>query len=189
TFLDGIEREVFSLAQTEARAAFYPMREIIKTTFVQIESLYERKEKVTGVTSGFIDMDEMTAGWQPSDLIILAARPSMGKTALSLNLVANAAVHAGVPTAYFSLEMSKEQLAMRLLCSEARIDGSRLRGGFLTENEWTRLIKAAGSLSESPIFIDDTPALPIMKMQAKVRRLKAEQGLGLIVVDYLQLMK
>jgi len=188
-FLDEVERQVFGLAQSEIRQGFTPIREVIKTTFVQIEALYERQEKVTGVRSGFVDMDEMTAGFQSSDLIILAARPSMGKTALALNFLANAAVHTGVATAFFSLEMSKEQLAMRLLCSEARVDASRLRAGFLTDQEWTRLIEAAGRLSEAPIFIDDTPAMPVMKVQAMLRRLKAQADLGMVVIDYLQLMK
>ena len=188
-FLDEVERQVFGLAQSEIRQGFTPIREVIKTTFVQIEALYERQEKVTGVRSGFMDMDEMTAGFQSSDLIILAARPSMGKTALALNFLANAAVHTGVATAFFSLEMSKEQLAMRLLCSEARVDASRLRAGFLTDQEWTRLIEAAGRLSEAPIFIDDTPAMPVMKVQAMLRRLKAQADLGMVVIDYLQLMK
>jgi len=188
-FLDEVERQVFGLAQSEIRQGFTPIREVIKTTCVQIEALYERQEKVTGVRSGFVDMDEMTAGFQSSDLIILAARPSMGKTALALNFLANAAVHTGVATAFFSLEMSKEQLAMRLLCSEARVDASRLRAGFLTDQEWTRLIEAAGRLSEAPIFIDDTPAMPVMKVQAMLRRLKAQADLGMVVIDYLQLMK
>lgn len=188
-FLDDVERQVFGLAQSEIRQGFTPIREVIKNTFVQIEALYERQEKVTGVRSGFVDMDEMTAGFQPSDLIILAARPSMGKTALALNFLANAAVHNAVATAFFSLEMSKEQLAMRLLCSEARVDASRLRAGFLTDQEWTRLIEAAGRLSEAPIFIDDTPAMPVMKVQAMLRRLKAQADLGMVVIDYLQLMK
>jgi len=188
-FLDEVERQVFGLAQSEIRQGFTPIREVIKTTFVQIEALYERQEKVTGVRSGFVDMAEMTAGFQSSDLIILAARPSMGKTALALNFLANAAVHTGVATAFFSLEMSKEQLAMRLLCSEARVDASRLRAGFLTDQEWTRLIEAAGRLSEAPIFIDDTPAMPVMKVQAMLRRLKAQADLGMVVIDYLQLMK
>ena len=131
----------------------------------------------------------MTSGLQPSDLIIVAGRPSMGKTAFALNITQHAAVEGGVPSAIFSLEMAKEQLALRMLCSEAKVDAHRLRGGFLSESDWPKLTRAAGSLSEAPIFIDDTPGLSALEMRAKSRRLRAEHNLGLVVVDYLQLMR
>ncbi len=188
-FVDALNQRIFSLSRQDGTQPYYAMREVIKTTFTLVESLYERKEKITGVPSGYLDLDEMTAGFQGGDLIILAARPSMGKTALALNMMTNATLDAGVPAAFFSLEMGREQLALRMLCSRARIDATRIRGGFLVENEWERLIKSVGIFAESPIYIDDTPALPVMKMQAKARRLKAEKNIGLIVVDYLQLMK
>jgi replicative DNA helicase len=188
-FIDSVERQIFSLSQQQTRQNVVPMSEIIKETFRQIEQLHERKDKITGVSSGFIELDEMTAGFQPADLVILAARPSMGKTAFSLNIMAQAALRAETPVAYFSLEMSKEQLAMRLLCSEAQVDASRLRSGFLNDGEWRRLIEAAGKLATAPIYIDDTASLPIMRMQAIARRLKTEKDIGLIMIDYLQLMR
>ncbi|MCX8042938.1 MAG: replicative DNA helicase, partial [Desulfobacterota bacterium] len=153
-----------------------------------IDRLYEKKQLVTGVPSGFFDLDAMTSGFQPADLIIVAGRPSMGKTAFCLNIAQYAASEAHVPTVIFSLEMSKEQLALRMLCSEARVDNHRLRIGCVAENEWGKLAMAAGKLAETNIFIDDTPGLSVLEMRAKARRLKAEHGIGLIIVDYLQLM-
>jgi replicative DNA helicase len=163
----------------------------MKDTIQIIEDLYHRKELVTGVTTGYKVLDEMTAGLQPSDLIIVAGRPSMGKTAFVLNLVENAAVHGAkpVPTVIFSLEMSKESLVQRMLCSLARVDAGRLRTGNLVESDWPKLIEGASKLSEAPIFIDDTPAITVMELRAKARRLKAEHNLGMVVVDYLQLMQ
>jgi len=154
-----------------------------------IEGLYERKESVTGVPTGFVDFDRLTAGLQPSDLIIVAGRPSMGKTAFALNIATHAALVKKVSVAVFSLEMSKEQLVQRMLCSEARVDASKLRSGYLSESDWPKLTRAAGHLSEAPIFIDDTAAINVLEMRAKARRLQKEHGLGLIVVDYLQLMR
>ncbi|HSI05027.1 MAG TPA: replicative DNA helicase, partial [Myxococcota bacterium] len=154
-----------------------------------IEKLYERKELVTGVPTGFQDLDKMTAGFQPSDLIIIAGRPSMGKTAVALNIAQYAAVHQKVPALVFSLEMSKEALVMRMLCSEARIDSQRMRGGFLNSTDWPKLARAAGALAEAPMYLDDTGAISVLEMRAKARRLQAERGLGLIMVDYLQLMR
>jgi len=151
--------------------------------------LFKKKELVTGVPSGFKELDRMTAGFQPSDLIIVAGRPSMGKTAFCLNLAQYAAIEKRIPVVVFSLEMSKEQLVIRMLCSEARVDGTRLRTGFLSESDWPRLTLAAGNLSDAPIFIDDTPALSVLELRAKARRLNAEYGLGMLIVDYLQLMK
>jgi replicative DNA helicase len=164
------------------------MRDVVKSAFTQIEALYEKSEQVTGVASGFIDLDEMTAGWQKSDLIIIAARPAMGKTSFCLNMAAHSAITRKIPSAFFSLEMSNEQLAIRMLCSEGRIDQSKLRRGQMTEQEWARLVKAAGILSDAKIYLDDTPGLPIMEFRSKCRRLKAEHDIGIVFVDYLQLM-
>ncbi|QQR79459.1 MAG: replicative DNA helicase [Deltaproteobacteria bacterium] len=188
-FLDQSEKIIFDIAQKRIKQSFFAMKDIVKESFRQIEMLSERKELVTGVTTGFSDLDRMTAGLQPSDLIIVAGRPSMGKTAFALSLAANATLKGKVPCAIFSLEMSKEQLVQRLLCMEARIDSSKLRGGFLTDSDWPRLTRAAGELSESAIYVDDTPAINILEMRAKARRLQKEHGLGLIIVDYLQLMR
>jgi replicative DNA helicase len=157
-----------------------------------IETLEEKqgnKSLVTGVPMGFGHLDNLTSGLQNSDLIILAARPSMGKTALALNIARNAAVDANIPVAVFSLEMSKEQLSLRMLCAEARLDSSRLRGGFFSMDDWHRLTDAAGVLSESPIYIDDSPTLTAMEIRAKARRLKMDKNIGLVIIDYLQLMK
>jgi replicative DNA helicase len=157
-----------------------------------IETLEEQqgnRSLVTGVPTGFTRLDNLTSGLQNSDLIILAARPSMGKTALALNIARNAAVDANIPVAIFSLEMSKEQLSLRMLCSEARIDSSRLRGGFFSMDDWHRLTDAAGILTESPIYIDDSPSLTAMEIRAKARRLKLDKNIGLIIIDYLQLMQ
>jgi replicative DNA helicase len=188
-FLDQAERSIFEISEDRVRPSFYPLKDIIKASFKTIERLYEKRQLITGVPTGFTKLDELTSGLQPSDLIIVAGRPSMGKTALALDIAAYAAVEGGIPSAIFSLEMAKEQLALRMLCSEAKVDAHRLRGGFLSESDWPKLTRAAGSLSEAPIFIDDTPGLSALEMRAKSRRLKAEHNLGLVVVDYLQLMR
>jgi replicative DNA helicase len=187
--LDEAEQAIFQIADSRVRPSFYPIREILKSSFKTLEKLYERKEMITGIPSGFKDLDEMTAGFQPSDLIIVAGRPSMGKTAICLNVAQYAAVEKKVPVAIFSLEMSKEQLVLRMLCSEAEVEGTRIRTGFLAESDWPKLTMAAGNLSDAPIFIDDTPALSILELRAKARRLKGEHGLGMLIVDYLQLMR
>lgn len=187
--LDRAERLIFEISEDRVRPSFFPIKDIIKASFKTIENLYEKKQLITGVPTGFTKLDDLTSGLQPSDLIIVAGRPSMGKTALALNITQHAAIEGGIPSAIFSLEMAKEQLALRLLCSEAKVDAHRLRGGFLSETDWPKLTRAAGSLSEAPIFIDDTPGLTVLEMRAKSRRLKAEHNLGLVVVDYLQLMR
>ena len=189
SFLDEAERSIFQISENRVRPSFYPIRDIVKQSFRTLERLYEKKELVTGVPSGFKELDQMTAGFQPSDLIIVAGRPSMGKTAFCLNVAQYAAIEKRTPVAVFSLEMSKEQLVIRLLCSEAHVEGTKLRTGFLSEGDWPRLTIAAGNLSEAPIFIDDTAALSILELRAKARRLKADQGLGMVIIDYLQLMK
>jgi replicative DNA helicase len=188
-FLDDAEQAIFRISEHRVKPAFYPIKEIVKESFKVIERLYEKKELITGVPSGFKDLDRKTAGFQNADLIIVAGRPSMGKTALCLNIAQHASITSKIPTAMFSLEMSKEQLAIRMLCSEARVDSARLRSGFLSESDWPKLTMAAGALSDAPIFIDDTPAISVLELRAKARRLKADRGLGLVIIDYLQLMR
>ena len=187
--LDEAEHAIFEISENKIRPAFYPIKNIIKDSFKTIEKLFERKDLITGVPTGFAKIDDLTSGLQKSELIIVAGRPSMGKTAFALNIAQHAAMEAGIHVAIFSLEMSKEQLAMRMLSSEARVDSQRLRKGFLGETDWPKLTTAAGRLSEAPLFIDDTPAITVLEMKAKSRRLKAESGLGLIILDYLQLMR
>ncbi len=187
--LDRAEHSIFEIAENKVRPSFFPIREIVKDSFRSIEDLYARKELITGVPTGFEKIDDITSGLQKSDLIIIAGRPSMGKTAFALNIAQFAALEAETPVAVFSLEMSKEQLVFRLLASEAKVDSQRLRKGFLGETDWPKLTTAAGRLSEAPLFIDDTPAITVLEMKAKSRRLKADRGLGLIVVDYIQLMR
>jgi replicative DNA helicase len=187
--LDEAEHAIFEISENKIRPSFYPIRDIIKDSFKTIERLYAKKELVTGVATGFDKIDDITSGLQKSDLIIIAGRPSMGKTAFALNIAQYAALELGVPVAIFSLEMAKEQLATRMLAAEARVDSQRLRKGFLGETDWPKLTTAAGRLSEAPIYIDDTPAITTIEMKAKSRRLKAENGLGLIILDYLQLMR
>ncbi|MFZ5993930.1 MAG: replicative DNA helicase [Thermodesulfobacteriota bacterium] len=187
--LDEAEQAIFEISQAKVKQSFYPIKHIIKDSFKKIEQLYERKELITGVPTGFDDINKLTAGFQPSDLIIIAGRPSMGKTSLALNIAQHAAIKANIPVAIFSLEMSNEQLAMRMLCAEATVDARSVRTGFLTEKDWQKLTQAASHLSTAPIFIDDTPAISILEMRAKARRLKSEHGLGLVIIDYLQLMR
>ncbi|MCA9522654.1 MAG: replicative DNA helicase [Myxococcales bacterium] len=189
SYIDEAESKVFAVGEQKMTRSFSPMSELVGPALQTIEELYTRKEAVTGLPTGFERLDQMLSGLQSSDLIILAARPSMGKTALALNLCANAALRSGKAVAIFSLEMSKQQLVNRMLCSEARLDASKLRTGYLAESDWPRLTKAAASLAEAPVFIDDTPAVSVLEMRAKVRRLAAERELGLIMVDYLQLMR
>ncbi|MCM2359239.1 MAG: replicative DNA helicase [Geobacteraceae bacterium] len=189
--LDRAQQTIFEISENKLRPAFYPVGAILKDTIRNLELLYEKKEHVTGVPTGFSDLDEKTAGFQRGDLIIIAGRPSMGKTAFALNIGQYAAMHSEqrTPVAIFSLEMSKEQLVTRLLCCESRVDASRVRTGHFQEADWPKLIKAASSLHDAKVFIDDTPAIAVMEMRAKCRRLKAEHGIGLIIVDYLQLMR
>jgi replicative DNA helicase len=187
--LDQAEHAIFAIADDKIREGFVSLRELAHSSLDTIEKLHARKELVTGVPTGFTDLDEMTSGLQPSDLIIVAARPSMGKTSLVLNVAQHVGTKTGMTVGFFSLEMSKEQLFMRLLTSEARIDAHRLRGGFLGERDWGRLSTAIGTLSEAKIFIDDTPSIGVLEMRAKCRRLKSEHGLHLVIIDYIQLMQ
>src|SRR6267142_5566563 len=198
-FLDDAERRIFAITEEKAQSAFMHVREIVKSTFKTIEQLYERQEEITGISTGFADLDRLTSGFQPGDLVILAARPSMGKTAYCLNV----ATHVGCRAKYngkrigvgiFSLEMPKEQLVMRMLSSEARVDSQRIRTGRLIESDWPKLAHAAGALADANIHIDDSPALSALELRAKSRRLAwrfvdSEAPLGLVIIDYLQLMR
>ncbi len=186
--LDEAEKSIFHVAEERLRAGFLSLREVGAQSIKGIEDLTQRREPITGIHSGFLQLDEMTAGLQASDLIILAARPSMGKTALALNIGAHAAMRNGRRVGVFSLEMSHQQLFQRLLCAEARVDAHRLRTGRIGKDEWDRIIKAYTELSDTPMYIDDTPGATITEMRAKARRLQMEHGLDLIIVDYLQLM-
>ena len=187
--LDRAESTIFAITEKKVRPSFVSLKEIMKDSFATIERLAANKGKVTGIPTGFKDLDEKTAGFQPSDLIVIAGRPSMGKTALALGIAQHAAIERHSKTAIFSLEMSTEQLVLRMLCSQARVDAHRVRTGYIGQADWPRLTTAAGQLTEAPIFIDDTPALSVLEMRAKARRLKKEHGLDLIIVDYLQLMR
>lgn len=187
--LDYAERTVFGLTQGKAGRAFLPVNHIIKESLAIVDQLSKRKERVTGVPTGFYDIDDITAGLQPSDLIVIAGRPSMGKTSLALGMAQHAAIHAHKVVGIFSLEMSNAQLVLRLLSSEAHVDSHALRTGRLQKEDWWRLAEAAGRLEQARIFIDDTGSLTVQQMRGKARRLKAEHGLDLLIVDYLQLMQ
>lgn len=186
--LDDAERMVLEISQKRTRSGLTPVAEVIDQSLSRLEILSQKKEGLTGLTSGFVDLDRITSGWQKSDFIILAARPAMGKTALALNMAQNAAMATKQPVAIFSLEMSKEQLVNRMISSLAEIDQQTLRNGRIYGDDWIRLVNAVAPLGEAPVYIDDTPAISVREVRAKARRLKTEQDLGLIIIDYLQLM-
>jgi replicative DNA helicase len=187
--VDDAERKIFSLAERRLEGSALPIGKILKNTFEYIERLYERKEHVTGVATGFEKLDLMTSGFQPSDFVIIAGRPSTGKTAFALNIAQFAGITLRSKVLILSLEMSAQQLVQRMLCAEAKVDSQAVRTGLLHASDWTRLTSAAGRLSEAPIFIDDSPNLTVLEARAKARRMKAEHGLELVVIDYLQLMR
>ncbi|MEA2116275.1 MAG: replicative DNA helicase [Thermodesulfobacteriota bacterium] len=189
TMVDEAEKTIFEIAQARKTQGFESMAKIVPKAFDRITRLADRKEHITGVGTGYEELDRMTAGLQPSDLIILAGRPSMGKTALAMNMVQHAALIDKIPVAVFSLEMSMEQLALRMLCSVGRIDSQHIRTGRLHDNDWPKLTRATGMLTDAPIYIDDSAGITVLEMRAKARRLKSEHDLGLVVVDYLQLMQ
>lgn len=187
--IDFAESSIFELSENRAHQSYYPLSKMIEGNIDALEERQGNKSLITGVPTGFPLFDHKTSGLQKSDLIILAARPGMGKTALALNMARHAALNADIPVAIFSLEMSREQLSMRMLSSEARLDSTRLRSGFINQDDWLQITEAAGNLSNAPIFIDDSPVLTAMEIRAKARRLKLDKNIGLIVVDYLQLMQ
>ena len=187
--MDNAEKKIFGVMQNRAQKSYSSMKDILVDTFTELEELYNRKEHVTGVPTGFIDLDYKTAGLHGSELILVAARPAMGKSAFALNIATNAAVRAKTPVAIFSLEMSKEQMANRILCSEAIVDSNKVRTGKVEDDDWTKLAEASGILSEAQIFIDDTPGISIMEIRAKCRKMKLEKDIGLVVIDYLQLVQ
>lgn len=187
--LDRAERAILEIRQDNVDRGFIPVKRIIKDSFSAIQELYNKQEHVTGVASGFTDLDEKTSGFQKSDFIIIAGRPGMGKSMFIQNIAQYVACECGTPVGLFSLEMSKEQFVVRMLASEAKVDFQNLRTGFLSEPDWPKITIAAGRLSEAPIFIDDTPGITIMELRARARRLKTEHDVGLIIIDYLQLMQ
>ena len=187
--VDDAERKIFGLAERRLEGSALPISKILRNTFEYIERLYERKEHVTGVATGFRELDKETAGFQLSDFIIIAGRPSMGKTAFALNIAQHVGVHGSGKVLILSLEMSASQLVQRMLCSEAKVDSQSVRTGYLNHSDWGRLTAAAGRLSEAKIFIDDSPGLSVLEARAKARRMKAEHGLDLLIIDYLQLMR
>ncbi|MDQ7799130.1 MAG: replicative DNA helicase [Candidatus Edwardsbacteria bacterium] len=187
--LDRAEQLIFSIKEKRLRKHLMPLGSFIKDSFEMVEKMYKEKRHITGVETGFADLDEMTSGMQKGDLVIVGARPSVGKTAFALNIAQHAAITNKIPVAVFSLEMSKEQLVIRLLCSEARVPGHKVRSGYLSQQDFTKLVSAAGLLHEAPIYIDESSSSSPLEIRAKARRLKSEVDLGLIIVDYLQLMR
>ena len=187
--LDAAEQTIFAITQDRLRGGFMPIDGILHETFKNLDRIASNPGSVTGVASGLIDLDEITSGFQKGDLVIIAGRPSMGKTALALSIMRNAAIDFKIPVGMFSLEMANHQLAQRLLCAEGRVDSHLVRTGKLPKNQWQNLSRAVGSLAEAEIYLDDTPAITVLELRAKARRLKAEKNLGLIIVDYLQLMQ
>ena len=187
--MDGAEKKIFDIMQSKNTKSYTPIKDVLVESFTNLEKLYNQKQHVTGVPTQFYDLDDKTAGLHGSELILVAARPAMGKTAFALNIATNAALRANVPVAIFSLEMSKDQLVNRMLCSEAMVDSNKVRTGKLDEEDWTKLAEAIGPLSEAGVYIDDTPGISVMEIRAKCRKLKLEKNIGLVVIDYLQLVQ
>jgi replicative DNA helicase len=186
--IDHAEKSIFQITQRNTSSDFEPIKTVLLETYARIEEMSKNKGRIIGIPTGFTDFDQKTSGLQPSDFILVAARPSMGKTSFVLNIAQHAALHENVPVAIFSLEMSREQLVQRMLSSEANVELQKIRTGDLDEREWIKLVEAAGPLSQAPIYIDDTPGISAMEIRSKARRLKMEKGLGMIIIDYLQLM-
>lgn len=187
--IDIAEKKIFDIMKRKNQKGYSQIKDVLIETFAEIEKLYNQKGYVTGVPTGFVDLDQITAGLHKSDLILVAARPAMGKSAFALNIATYAAIKANTPTVIFNLEMSKEQLVNRILCCEAMVDSNKVRTGKIEEADWVKLATALGPLSEAPIYIDDTPGISIMEIRAKCRKLKLEKNIGLIVIDYLQLIQ
>lgn len=187
--MEGAEKKIFNLMQDRNQKGYTLIKDVLVDSFTQLEELYNRKQHITGVPTGFSDLDYRTAGLHGSELILIAARPAMGKSAFALNIATNAAVRAHVPVVLFSLEMSKEQMVNRILCSEAMVDSNKVRTGKLEEEDWAKLAGAIGPLSEADVYIDDTPGISVMEIRAKCRKLKLEKNIGMVVIDYLQLVQ
>ena len=187
--MDQAEKKIFDIMQGKNQKGYTPIKDVLIETFADLEKLYNQKEPITGIPTGFADLDYKTAGLHDSDLILVAARPAMGKSAFALNIATNAAINAKKPVIIFNLEMSKSQLVNRMLCSEAMVDSNKVRTGKIDEEDWIKLATALGPLSEAPIYIDDTPGISIAEIRAKCRKLKLEKNIGLIVIDYLQLIQ
>ena len=187
--MEGAERKIFDVMQSKNSKSYTPIKDVLVESFTNLEKLYNQKQHITGVPTQFYDLDDKTAGLHGSELILVAARPAMGKTAFALNIATNAALRAKVPVAIFSLEMSKDQLVNRMLCSEAMVDSNKIRTGKIDEEDWIKLATALGPLSEAPIYIDDTPGISVAEIRAKCRKLKLEKNIGLVVIDYLQLIQ
>ena len=187
--MDGAEKKIFDIMQSKNTKSYTPIKDVLVESFTNLEKLYNQKQHVTGVPTQFYDLDDKTAGLHGSELILVAARPAMGKTAFALNIATNAALRANVPVAIFSLEMSKDQLVNRMLCSEAMVDSNKVRTGKLDEEDWTKLAGSIGPLSEAEIYIDDTPGITVTEIRAKCRKLKLEKNIGMVVIDYLQLVQ
>ena len=187
--MEGAEKKIFNIMQNKDKKSYSPIKDILVDSFTQLEELYNRKQHITGVPSGFTELDYKTAGFHGSDLVLIAARPAMGKSAFALNIATNAAVRANIPVVIFSLEMSKEQMGNRILCSEAMVDSNKVRTGKLEEDDWTKLAGTIGPLSDSEIYIDDTPGISVTEIRAKCRKLKLEKNIGMVVIDYLQLVQ
>ena len=187
--MDNAEKKIFDIMQSKNQKGYTPIKDVLVESFTKLEELYNRKQHITGVPTGFVELDYKTAGLRGSELILVAARPAMGKTAFALNIATNAALRGNAPVAIFSLEMSKDQLVNRILCSEAMVDSNKVRTGKLEEDDWVKLAGAIGPLSESEIYIDDTPGISVMEIRTKCRKLKMEKNIGLVVIDYLQLVQ
>lgn len=189
--LDKAQKEIYEISENKTRPQYVPVQAVLKEAFTILKNLHDQKEHVTGVPSGYVDLDLKTAGFQPGNLVIVAARPSMGKTTLALNIAQHASTESKkkVPCVIFSLEMGKEELVMRFLASIARVDFGRMRTGHFHDTDWPKLTRAAGILHDAKIFIDDSPSISVLELRSKARRLKSEHDIGLIIVDYLQLMK
>jgi replicative DNA helicase len=187
--LDRAEQAIFSVSQKHTKESFICIKDILTDSFERLDDLHNNKDKIRGVPTGFRDLDNLLAGLQNSDLVILAARPSMGKSSLAINIAQHVAIHEGIPVAIFSLEMSKEQLVDRLLCSEANVDSWKLRNANLSDSEFGRIGEAMAKLSEAPLYFDDSAGINVLEMRTKARRLQSEHGLGLVIIDYLQLMQ
>lgn len=187
--MNSAEKKIFNIMQDKDQKSYSPIKDVLIDAFTELEQLYNQKQHITGVPTGFIDLDYKTAGLHNSDLILIAARPAMGKSAFALNIATNAALKAKVPAVLFSLEMSKEQMVNRILCSEAMVDSNKVRTGKIDDDDWIKLADTMGDLSEAPIYIDDTPGISINEIRAKCRKLKIEKNIGLVVIDYLQLVQ